>query len=171
VKRCCTCHVAKPLDAFHRMAFSADGRQARCKECFAEQYRREGPALRAKVRARAEPLRALKIRRVTEHLTENPCVDCGERDLRTLDFDHRDPALKRLGVAQMVLGGWTWAAVAEEIAKCDVRCANCHRVRTAEAFGWWKQSAEQERRAVEAQAVQERFRAVLPPRRPTPHYS
>ncbi len=30
-----------------------------------------------------------------------------------------------------------WPCVAEEVALCDVRCANCHRRRTAQQLGWW----------------------------------
>jgi hypothetical protein len=29
-----------------------------------------------------------------------------------------------------------------EIDKCDVRCANCHRRRTAADFGWWRHMAQ-----------------------------
>ena len=32
----------------------------------------------------------------------------------------------------------SWSALELEIAKCDVRCANDHRRRTAAQFGWRK---------------------------------
>jgi hypothetical protein len=31
-----------------------------------------------------------------------------------------------------------WARVRAEIEKCDVRCVNCHRRKTARDFGWLK---------------------------------
>jgi hypothetical protein len=60
---------------------------------------------------------------------EAGCVDCGYRqDPRALDFDHRDPSLKVSLVPNLI--NLDWATVLKEIAKCDVRCANCHRIRT-----------------------------------------
>ena len=61
---------------------------------------------------------------------EHPCVDCGEDDPRVLDFDHRDPKTKRKGVAYMVQAGYSLEAAKAEVAKCDIRCANCHRRRS-----------------------------------------
>jgi hypothetical protein len=63
---------------------------------------------------------------IRAYLLEHPCVDCGESDVTVLDFDHvRDS--KRMDVSALVAGGYSWHAIADEIAKCDVRCANCHR--------------------------------------------
>ncbi len=61
---------------------------------------------------------------------ERGCLDCGYNEHpAALQFDHRNPAEKEFNIAQ----GWTKskARVLREIAKCDVRCANCHAVRTA----------------------------------------
>lgn len=58
------------------------------------------------------------------------CADCGYAEHpHALDFDHRDPSTKSFGIG----GAWSksLARVAAEIAKCDVVCANCHRIRTA----------------------------------------
>jgi hypothetical protein len=57
------------------------------------------------------------------------CIDCGYNDdPRALDFDHRDPSLKVRGVAMMLT--FSWAKIVAELDKCDVRCANCHRIKT-----------------------------------------
>jgi hypothetical protein len=79
---------------------------------------------------------AAKRMKVFMYLLEHPCVDCGEPDPLVLDFDHRDPSKKHRGVAQMMSGTTSWAKIQEEIQKCDVRCANCHRRRTAEQYGY-----------------------------------
>jgi hypothetical protein len=57
------------------------------------------------------------------------CVDCGyDKAAVALDFDHRDPELKISGVAAML---WSSTALIQaEIDKCDIRCSNCHRVKT-----------------------------------------
>jgi hypothetical protein len=73
-------------------------------------------------------------------------VDCGEADLRVLDFDHDDPADKRWNIARLLTLTHPWPKILAEIGKCSVRCANCHRRRTADAFAWWRSAAEAGRR-------------------------
>jgi rRNA-processing protein FCF1 len=46
-----------------------------------------------------------------------------------MDFDHRDPTTKRMAVTRMIGRAGT-ARILEEVAKCDIVCANCHRLRT-----------------------------------------
>jgi len=61
------------------------------------------------------------------------CIDCGYNAFpAALHFDHRDPATKTADVAQLIGTGRRWETILIEIAKCDVRCANCHAVRTWE---------------------------------------
>ena len=80
--------------------------------------------LRASVRRNQAETRA-KI----EALKAKPCSDCGECfPPECMDFDHRDPKSKHMGISSM--GGRRWEAVLAEIAKCDLVCANCHRIRT-----------------------------------------
>src|SRR5712691_6389703 len=84
---------------------------------------------------------AENLRRLLEFLLDHPCVDCGETDLLVLDFDHRDPSTKRMAVSSLLRYA-SWSALEREIAKCDVRCANDHRRRTAQQFGWKKMALE-----------------------------
>lgn len=67
-----------------------------------------------------------------EYLEEHPCVDCGESDPVVLDFDHVDPADKFDGISHMIRAAYSLARLQAEIAKCQIRCANCHRRRTYE---------------------------------------
>lgn len=58
-----------------------------------------------------------------------PCADCGQvYPPYVMDFDHRDPPLKTRGVTNMLM--YSKERILAEIAKCDLVCANCHRVRT-----------------------------------------
>ncbi len=53
-----------------------------------------------------------------------------------LDFDHvREKVIE---VSILVGNGTSWKRIEEEIAKCVVRCANCHRKKTAVDLGWYK---------------------------------
>ena len=70
------------------------------------------------------------IRKLVAYLQQHPCVDCGESDPLVLDFDHVR-GKKSMEVTVMVGDKGGWAAVEKEIAKCAVRCANCHRRKTA----------------------------------------
>lgn len=68
------------------------------------------------------------VRRVKVLLS---CVDCGESDPIVLEFDHvRGTKVKN--VADMVNNSYSIEAIKNEIRKCDVRCANCHRRKTYE---------------------------------------
>lgn len=64
-------------------------------------------------------------------LRDVPCVDCGERyQPYQMDFDHRDPSTKSFGVTSGRAMLMSSAKLLAEVAKCDVVCANCHRIRT-----------------------------------------
>ena len=74
-----------------------------------------------------------KCRRMRAHLQaiklERGCADCGyNAHPAALDFDHRPGVKKLFNLANM--SNATWTQVEAEVAKCDVVCANCHRIRT-----------------------------------------
>ena len=62
---------------------------------------------------------------ISEFLRKHPCVDCGESDIVVLQFDHICGE-KRRNVSSMVHGGNTLKTISDEMAKCAVRCSNCH---------------------------------------------
>ena len=58
------------------------------------------------------------------------CVDCGySGHLSALDFDHIDPKKKSFGLA-VGLSIHTEIECEVEAMKCEIRCANCHRIKT-----------------------------------------
>jgi hypothetical protein len=67
---------------------------------------------------------------VYEHLKNNPCVDCGNDDVDVLEFDHVKGE-KYKTINHMIKRRNGVDKIREEIAKCEVRCANCHRKRHA----------------------------------------
>lgn len=71
-----------------------------------------------------------------EYLKTHPCVDCGEADVLVLEFDHKR-GKKEFAIAVGIVKKYSIGRLAAEIDKCDVRCANCHRRRTAGHMGWY----------------------------------
>jgi len=60
------------------------------------------------------------------------CSDCkGFYPACVMDFDHVR-GKKMANIAQMVTSGYSLKTLMAEIAKCELVCANCHRVRTYE---------------------------------------
>lgn len=76
-------------------------------------------------------------RRLYAYLSSHPCVDCGETDIRCLEFDHVR-GNKTIDIARLLDHAISWPKIESEIAKCEVRCANCHRLKTMERGGWWR---------------------------------
>jgi len=56
------------------------------------------------------------------------CTDCGFFHIAALDFHHEDPKTKLGNVHEFISNG-QFAKAYEEIKKCVVLCANCHRIR------------------------------------------
>lgn len=160
-KRCSTCKAVKPVDDFAVSRRARDGRQSRCRSCWRDWYAAHREEHIALVEQRRAQVRADHQQRLVEHLIDHPCVDCAEADLRVLDFDHDDPAAKVADVARLISMNIAWERIAAEIDKCAVRCANCHRRRTAVQLGYWRDAAETRRRTDAATAVRARLTALL----------
>jgi hypothetical protein len=71
-----------------------------------------------------------KKREIINSFKNQPCADCGvSYPSVIMDFDHvRGEKLFNIGSAGP---GKSLSVLEAEIAKCDVVCANCHRLRTA----------------------------------------
>lgn len=63
--------------------------------------------------------------------------DCGENDPACLDFDHIKGE-KIDSVSQLCMRAYSLNKILKEIEKCELRCANCHRKKTAKDFNWYK---------------------------------
>lgn len=75
-------------------------------------------------------MRERNNRDFVDSLKRKPCMDCGLTfPPCCMDFDHRDPSLKIAPVGRLVATASRQRLLAE-IAKCDLVCSNCHRLRT-----------------------------------------
>lgn len=144
MKRCTICKQSFPATFFNKRVRSADGLQDVCRDCNKASARRYYRDNREKhlqvVMARTKEARRVAQEFIGEYLAVHPCVDCGEDDIRTLDFDHRPGAIKESDVMRLVRFGHSLKKIAAEIEKCDVRCRNCHARVTYERSGnSWRQ--------------------------------
>ena len=55
------------------------------------------------------------------------CTKCGFSHVAALDFHHEDPSKKEYNIHKLV-GNGRFTKAYEEIKKCIVLCANCHRI-------------------------------------------
>jgi hypothetical protein len=128
MKRCGRCGLAKGLEEFHRRGSS--GRQAWCKPCRAT-YDHNYHATTQDLRLEQKRLRRLELVAWHRELKARlPCADCGESfHHAAMHWDHRPGTIKRFDVSHMIKS-YSRRAILDEIAKCDLVCANCHAVRT-----------------------------------------
>lgn len=140
MKICTRCGHPKSPGQFAKRSASRDGLASWCKECYAEHAREKfqnDSSERERKRRNCVKQAERAREAILGYLHSHPCVDCGTTDVRVLEFDHRDETLKEFNISHKF-----WALSVKklmaEIEKCDVRCANCHRIRTAEQFGTWR---------------------------------
>ena len=145
MKICKKCVKSLPESEFYLSGRPRkDGTQALmaiCRTCFQKkaQDRMKDPVKRANYLAYQKAYQkdyGLAHRRERfawiDEVKSTPCLDCGGRfPPECMDFDHRDPSEKLFNVSQAAVSGNSLESVKAEIAKCDLVCANCHRIRTA----------------------------------------
>lgn len=90
----------------------------------AEYYQKNKAIYQQKDRDRIERNRKW----LAEYKATCKCCECPESRVACLDFHHVDPATKVMNVCEMVNNRYSIQRIQEEIAKCIVLCANCHRV-------------------------------------------
>lgn len=144
MRRCGRCLESKADEDFAWRRKERGQRDNYCRPCRAaykrEHYRRHRARYIDQARRRKEEVGAERLEFLIGYLREHPCVDCGETDPVVLEFDHlRD---KSFAISEGFRDR-TWQSVLDEIAKCEVVCANCHRRRTARRGGFARAAVAQ----------------------------
>ena len=139
-QRCVVCKEIKPIEEFSFRSRLAGQRHAHCVACQKiykrNYYLRNLEAYKEKsAREHTEDVERNRSL-VREYLATHPCVDCGATDIAVLEFDHVRG--KEKTISYLARAAVSWENLLAEIEKCEVRCANCHRKRTAKQFGWYK---------------------------------
>lgn len=144
LKLCNKCSVEKPKTHeffFYKnrakMIFSSN-----CRKCqygyWKDHYKRNSERHIRRSVARKRRVKQAAYRNVFSFLKQHPCVDCGESDPLVLEFDHIDPKSKLSTISRLINNQADAFLIETEMAKCEVRCSNCHRRRTAKQFEWFK---------------------------------
>lgn len=127
LRECSVCRTWKPFGSFHRRG---DGYQTWCRDCkraYDAAYHERRRALRlVQKRKRKQGIVAW----MRELKSSQPCTDCGGWfHPAAMTFDHLPGTTKRDHVSNLVYAGYR-KVLLDEIAKCELVCANCHAVRT-----------------------------------------
>lgn len=133
MKKCTRCKKEKNIVEYNKRTDSADGHASHCRVCsrayVKSHFLRNGEYYRSKQKIRVKRL-FQEHSIIIDKLKSYPCSDCkGIFPLVSMDFDHVR-GTKRGNISAMVRWGVTRQKLLEELEKCEVVCANCHRVRT-----------------------------------------
>ena len=140
-KHCGRCGVTKPVTSFNKNKSKKDGLKTMCRECSKKSFRKYYHDNHEKHRRAANERRTREVnlnrKLMLEYLSDKQCVDCGFKSHpAALDFDHVRGD-KRANVSTLVATSYSWSTILEEIEKCEIRCANCHRIKTAKQLNWY----------------------------------
>jgi hypothetical protein len=140
-KFCPTCAIKRNVSEFGRDVARHDGLQSQCRACKKvvqnRWYEKNKARHVARVVKRRREVEAEMIKAIVAYLETHPCVDCGESNPVVLEFDHVRGS-KINSICNLINRGCCWETIHSEIQKCEVRCCNCHRIKTAKQFGYRK---------------------------------
>lgn len=126
-KVCSKCSVNKSAHEFPLASKYKDGLHFYCIACKKEYMNWHYNKDKEKYKARAKQNR-IDLKFWIDSLKDKPCMDCGVKyPPYIMDFDHRENKKFNIGNRYYAYGK---EVVQKEIDKCDLVCANCHRVRT-----------------------------------------
>lgn len=137
-KECITCHKLKNIDDFNK--HKSRGIQNQCRSCRAE-YNRKHYRNNIEIYKNRNSESRKRLRReaqlfIWNYLLSHPCP-CGESNPVVLEFDHLDPSKKSFPIGGSASHGKPIELLKEEISKCQVLCANCHRKKTAKQRNYY----------------------------------
>ncbi len=137
MKTCKKCKL--PKEDFRKSKKYLDGLDTYCKECRRiadkETYNRNLEGNRKISLESKNKIRERNRQFIRDYLLGKSCIDCGENDPIVLEFDHFEN--KKDNLCE-VIQNCSIEKIIAEIKKCNIRCANCHRRKTAIELGYYK---------------------------------
>lgn len=130
---CSKCHLEKTEAEFSRRG---KGFKTYCKVCQAakakEYYEANKPKRLQQIAANVKRFRANLKAEIDEVKASTPCTDCGRcYPPYVMEYDHL-PGFEKVNNVSTLIGQTNIkkSRIYDEIGKCELVCANCHRVRT-----------------------------------------
>jgi len=138
MKTCTSCKQEKSLDSFGFRNKSKGLLASKCKQCQKEYYAVRWAS--GKIKESNYQAKAKRVKAAQDYLwgilIQSKCWDCGERNPIVLEFDHLKDKTK--DVSKMVSQNYGVETIRKEVNKCDVVCANCHKIRTSTRGNHWR---------------------------------
>lgn len=129
MRKCSSCKDYKAVTEFNKHSSRADGLQTLCKECNRQKsrdyYAKNVEKHRKDVGDRKRRWVAEAVEKIQKVKQLYGCSLCSESDPCCLDFHHLGD--KKDAVSVLAQHGYSWETIVEEIKKCLLLCANCHR--------------------------------------------
>lgn len=131
-KTCRSCKEEKAVNEFSKNVSKADGLQISCKICCRNKskkyYKSNSERMKKQIASSRHQRREEAQQILLDLFRKSGCSDCPEKDILVLEFDHVRGKKVR-DISRLVATGAT-KLLLEELPKCDIVCANCHRRRT-----------------------------------------
>lgn len=141
MKKCHICKSEKALSEFNKKNNRKDGLQTHCKECnrkLSRNYYKNNKEKHLKtILFRHKENREFLQKYIIDYLKKHSCVDCKQNNIIVLEFDHVR-GIKKMNISTMLHHNVSLKTLKLEIDKCDVRCRNCHMIRTANVQNHFK---------------------------------
>lgn len=110
---CTKCNTLQDIEEFYRKGYYTTGkvrRQSECKTCYKQTIK---------------DIYDYKVSIVNEYKSNKGCKKCGCSKHYLLDFHHLDRSKKDFEISSAARH--SVESIMEEIKKCIILCANCHR--------------------------------------------
>ena len=136
MKTCNTCEVFKDSSEFYKKLHNLDGLNKKCIACEREYRKSHYLSNKRYYKDKNARLRLVYMKDFVSFLETKACLDCGNSDFRVLEFDHLPQFIKSFNIADKS-ACTPLKTLMKEIDKCEIVCANCHRIRTSDRAGYY----------------------------------
>jgi hypothetical protein len=129
VKHCPKCNCDKNESEFNKTISRISSYCKECQSAYSKTDYQKNKHKQNKRRGLLTKKTRLEQRIKIQNIKHNkPCMDCGKvYPFYVMHFDHLNNKIEN--IANMP-GKYGWDKISEEIAKCELVCANCHSERT-----------------------------------------
>jgi hypothetical protein len=132
VKECSKCKQTKDVSEFNKHKAKPDGLQTSCRECSSSTSKqwyadnKNNEEVRKRIYDYNDKIVEEIKQEIDEYKHNKGCSICSENHPCCLDFHHIDKDTKNQDVSYLIKNK-NRKKIYEEIEKCIIVCANCHR--------------------------------------------